>query len=57
MLGNIKHDQGAVDEAEELFLRALKIRLKELGNHYKTAMTLHKVAALIRQKGDIELAS
>ena len=55
-IGNIKQDQGRLAEAESLFLRALDIRLKELGDHWKTAMILHKVAALMQNKGDTEKA-
>ncbi|KAL2827327.1 hypothetical protein BDW59DRAFT_160294 [Aspergillus cavernicola] len=52
-LGNIKQSQGLHDEAKQLHLKALDIYTSKYGNHFYTAMALHRYGKLLFQENNL----
>jgi hypothetical protein len=56
-VGYCRNLLGRIAEAEAILEDALKLKLKTFGNmHPSTAATLHQLACIAQQKGNLDLA-
>ncbi|KAI9052701.1 hypothetical protein LZ554_002978 [Drepanopeziza brunnea f. sp. 'monogermtubi'] len=53
-LGSIYSHQGNLDEAFKALSKCLAIRQEKMPRHLDTGLTLHKLAVVVRQRGDLE---
>lgn len=50
-MGNTRRAQGFLADAEQLYLKALDIWTSKLGEHWDTALCLHKYAVVLHSQG------